>query len=747
MNMQTTDNVKPKFPVPSEGYGGRHRSGEDEARGYRDLLENLWDGRYLILGSVLTFLVVGGVYAWRATTIYEAQAMLQIRDKKNASAAGAFPKMEGVFSGPGEASVELEILKSKDVLGRVVKTLNIGVYARPVLLPVIGGTLARLSANPPLVEVESFVIPEDLAEQPFRLTVLPGDRFRWEGPDKVVLGEGKVGETLKADLGKHALSLQVRRLIGKPGQEFLVSHQSFLHAVDALRGDFDVSQRGKDTNVIGLTLTNPSPKKAAEILNEIINQYIQHNYEEKGGQMNKTLSMLREQLPLLQPKLSTAESRLNSFKSTAGAVDLSREADNLLQQSSSRNTQISALRQRKEELLRTYTESADVVVTLDQQIKKLEEETNKIDMKIRSLPNKEQEVVRLSRDVQVNTELYTALLNNIQQLQIAGSGSLSNIVVVDHAIPNPDPVRPNKKLMMIIFFAMGALVGIGLSGLRRLLRPGIEDHRLIESRLGLPVVVTIPHSDNQEVNYLAMRKNTEGTHLLAILNPEDLATESLRSVRTTLHVSMHQMSSRVLMLTGPSMDVGKSFVSSNLSVTLAQAGAKVLLVDGDLRKGTLHKYFGFKNRLNGLAEILSGRLAWEAVVRSNHQDQESRGTAINGLDLITTGILPKNPSELLMSSGFSTFLAETAAAYDYVIIDSPPLLSVTDAEIIASKVDSVMLVARYGRHPLDEIRTCQRRLMSHGIPLAGCIFNDVRVHGLGYNQYRYAYHYTYNATK
>jgi len=207
------------------------------------------------------------------------------------------------------------------------------------------------------------------------------------------------------------------------------------------------------------------------------------------------------------------------------------------------------------------------------------------------------------------------------------------------------------------------------------------------------------------------------------------------------------MPSRVIMVTGPSPSIGKSFVSGNLAVVMAQAGANVLLVDGDLRRGTLHQYFGFRNRIGGLAEVLSGRSDWRSVIRPVRRDQSGDTTEMVGLYMISTGVLPPNPSELLMSNRFSTFLSEVAAAYDYVIIDAPPLLSVTDAAIIASKVSAVMLVAKYGRHPLDELRTCQRRLESHGINLTGCIFNDVATIGLGYKyrQYRYAYQYSYKS--
>jgi tyrosine-protein kinase Etk/Wzc len=319
---------------------------------------------------------------------------------------------------------------------------------------------------------------------------------------------------------------------------------------------------------------------------------------------------------------------------------------------------------------------------------------------------------------------------------VAKAGNVGSAQLVDPATPNLEPMGAKPEMQLGMFGFLGLLVGTGLTSLKRMLRRGVKDHRLIESKLGLPVVVTIPHSEAQEKHAKAILKGLEGPHLLATGEPDDLATESLRSLRTVLHFAMQNASDHVIMLTGPAPFVGKSFISSNFAILLAQSGAKVLLVDGDLRRGNLHRYSGLKARQTGLAEMLTGHSA----LGSGPQK-----TGIPGLDLMTTGALPSNASELLMSHRFQEFLETVSAAYQYVVIDAPPLLAVTDAAIIGSKVGTVLLVAKYGQHSMDELRACQQRLESAGVHLLGCIFNDVQPTGLAYlgSNYQYAYHYQY----
>ncbi|HET8902194.1 MAG TPA: polysaccharide biosynthesis tyrosine autokinase [Holophagaceae bacterium] len=737
MNKPFPQGVRSSRPNPT-GYEERQMKdpGEPEEMGFAEWLGNVWEGRLFVLGGLAFFLAAGGFYVWRAAPVYQVQAMLQVQAKQAAPADPAFAKMEGLFSGSADTQSEIEILQSSLVLGRTVEALGLDLEAVPKVLPVVGAALARRNPEAPRIKVDAFDIPDYLHGKVFRLVALEGGAYRLESPKGAALGTGKVGEPLSVSYGGDTLKLTVHAIHADPGQKFLLDRKPEVEAMEALRANFDVVEKGALSNVVGLTLKSQDPALGTKVLDEIVSQYIRHKFERKNAAASQTLAILKEQLPQVKAKLDAAESKLNQFRAKSGSVDIPRQADTYLQQNANLSAQLSALQQKKQDLLRTYRPDADVVTTLDRQIAQLTGEAGRIESKVRALPGAQQEVVRLSRDVQVNTDLYTALLNNIQQLQIASVGDVGNVTVVDAAAADPEPIEPKKTKLLGLFGFFGLLVGVGLSIMRKALNRGIEDHRLIESKLGLPVLVTIPHSKRQEEHGQAVQRGEDGLHLLAALNPDDLATESLRSLRTVLHFSVKHAANNIIMVTGPSPAIGKSFVSGNLAAVLAQAGNRVLAVDADLRKGSLHRQFWSRDRSGGLSDVLARLADWQAAVHK---------TAVPGLDLMMSGSIPQNPSELLMMDSFEEFLAQASKAYDYVILDAPPVLAVTDAVIIASKVGSVLMVAKYGQHPMDELRACLKRIERHGIRVVGCVFNDVQPLGMlgSYSHYRYAYHYRY----
>ncbi len=757
-----TSSLPPSLrPVQLSGTGtfSRPKGGFDELReiDLREWLMGLWSGRYLLLISLLVFTGLGVFYIWWSTPIYQAEALLQIVPPKSTrDSDAAYTRMENLFSAPSDASTEIEILGSNLVLGRTVEALGLDLVAKPVLFPVIGDALERGKADAPRIQVDTFVVPEAMRGLAFQIVALPGGAFAWKSPVAVpaldgkpgatfpkdsVLASGRPGELLAATFGGETLKLEVSQLSAKPGQVFKLVRRPLLDAITDVRNDLEAAEKGatqpgKSTNLLALTFRYPNPIVAEQILNDIMNQYIRQNMERKSGEIARTLDLLQKQIPEVHARLALAENQLNRFRAQTGSVDIPREADLALQQSTSLAAQISALRQKKQDLLRIYQENSDVVSTLNAQIAKLESESAGVNQKVRSLPLNQQELVRLSRDVQVNTDLYTALLNNIQQLQITRVAETNNTRVVDAALAGLKPIKPKKEMLLAVFIILGLFVGVGLAMLRRALQQGVEDHRIIETKLGLPVFVTIPHSKAQEEHYRAIRESRSGRHLLALHNPDDLAIESLRSLRTMLNFTMGDTPNRAIMITGPSPKVGKSFLSGNFAVVLAQTGAQVLVVDADMRKGNLHKYFGLGNRLGGLSEVIAGLSTWKSVIHK---------TEVPGLHMMSTGEIPRNPTELLMSPGFANFVSDVTKEYDFVVIDAPPILPVTDATIIGSKVGTVLLVAKSRKHTLDELRACQSRIQSAGIPLKGCVFNDMLPTGLGYydRHYLYAYHYKY----
>lgn len=725
-----------KHDVPSTTSYSRDSAGHPEGEvSFGELLATFWEGRYYILGTVLLALLVGGYYIWRKTPIYQVDALLQIEEKKAAGKSGpAQAVLEGMFEQVTLAQAEIEIIKSNLVLGRAVEALDLDIVARPDFSLVVGDARMRGRNDNPEMLVDTFEVPGHLRGTTFQVVAMEDGAFRWEGPKGDFLAAGKVGETVQATYRGSTLSLKVRRLIGTPGERFDLERYPMLKVIGLLREDLRVAEKGKGTNILNLSFEHRSPGRGAEILNEVIGQYVRQNIERKAEEASKTLAFLTEQMPQLRGKLDAAEERLNQYRMKAGSVDLTEEAKSLLQQSVNLEGQILQVKQKKDELLRTYKENSDLVSTMNQQLSKLQKESTLLEDKVRFLPRTQQEVVRLTRDVQVNADLYTALLNNVQQLQVQKAGEIGNARIVDHAVPSLEPIKPQKAVAMSMATVIGIVSGIGLIMIRRALHQGVEDPRLIEGRLGLPVVVTIPHSDEQVDLFQKMRRREEGSHLLATVHPESLAVESLRSLRTSLAFSMAEARNRVVMISGPSPSIGKSFVSSNFAAVLSQTGVKVLLVDGDMRKGNLHRYFGIRHRKDGLSEALAGLASWRELVHV---------TDIPGLEVLTSGTLPPNPSELLMSGRFSDFVQEASETYDIVIIDAPPVLAVTDPVIIGGQAGTILLLVKSKEHPLDEIRTALNRFESAGLKPKGCVFNDVVSINVGYRYYRYAYHYGY----
>lgn len=691
----------------------------------RELLLTFWGSWKFILGCTLLASGLSIFYAWRATPIYQLDAMLQIEVKKGVQDTTVMsPGTEGSLASElgTETQSGMEILKSNLVLGRAVEALDLDVVANPESSRLFGFALMRGRLDAPAIEVETLEAPRG---QAFHLQALGGGEFLLKGPNGQALAQGRVGDEVTATWQRHPIKLKVRSLAGKPGQGFLLERQHVLTAIEAIRRNLSVAEKGKQTNILGLTFLYPQPARGAEILNAVLDQYIRQNIERKAEEASKALAFLQEQMPLLKGKLEVAEERLNHFRSGSLAADLSEEARLVLKQSVDLEAQILALHQKKEEVLRTYQENSPVVSTLNQQISKLQEESHRLEGQTKSLPRTQQEVVRLMREVQVDQELYTALMNNRQRLQVTQAGEIGNARIVDYATPSLLPVKPQKPVIIGLGTFFGLLVGVGGIMLHRSLRHGVENPQEVESALGLPVLITIPHSRNQAS---MSRHHKEAVSPLASVHPEDLAVESLRSLRTSLPFTLVDVPNRVVVIAGPSPDIGKSFVSANFATVLAQGGARVLLIDADLRKGKLHRKLGFEDCTGGLSEILSGQVDWQSTLRESA-----------GFQFISSGFPPPNPSELLMGPRLGTVLAEAASLFDFILLDTPPLLAVTDAVLVGTHAGSVLLTLKAGQHSLEEIRTALQRLGNAGIRPKGVIFNDIQPLSAKYGYHTYTY--------
>jgi tyrosine-protein kinase Etk/Wzc len=711
-------------------------------------LDLLFDNRWLIASIALIVTLLGSAYAFMATPVYEANILVQVEDSASSS-KNVLGDLSSVFDLKTAATAEMEILRSRFVITRAVNNALLFISVEPKYFPVVGRWVARRNmqlSEPGLfgaggyvwgaekAEVSLFNVPKQFEGAAFELTATEGNGYRLSLPNDRGYVSGKVGEAMHKQTDFGLIELRVDKLAANPGAKFNMVRAPVLASVEKLQSALSISEKGKQSGIIGVSMEGTDPVKTASTLNEIGLEYIRQNVERKSEEAEKSLAFLEKQLPEMKVSLEQAEVRYNSLRNNRGTIDLGEEAKTVLQQSVASQTKIVELKQKRDELLTRFQDANPLVQSVNRQIGTLNAEMDSVNAKIRRLPSVEQDVLRLTRDVKVNTDLYTALLNNAQQLRLVRASKVGNARLLDVAESPLRPVRPKRAIVMAISLLTGLFLGIIGAFVRKNLFGGIDDPHEIEQMLGLTVSAAIPHSDKQDQLYNLMQSNPQKISVLAHDNPTDPAIESLRSFRTSLQFSMLGAKNNIVMISGPTPGLGKSFVSVNFAAVLATTGKRVLLIDADLRKGYLQRYFGLK-RPDGLSELISGQLTLDGALHKN---------VVENVDFISTGVLPPHPAELLAHENFTAFLKLVSATYDIVIIDTAPVLAVSDALVVATQVGTVFNIVRGGVSTMGEIEEAVKRFRQSGAGVTGIVFNDLKArmgrygYGSKYGKYRYA---------
>ncbi|HBI8212099.1 TPA: polysaccharide biosynthesis tyrosine autokinase, partial [Escherichia coli] len=504
--------------------------------------------------------------------------------------------------------------------------------------------------------------------------------------------------------------------------------------INDLQEVLSVSDQGKDTGMLTLMLSGDDPALISNILNSISQNYLAQNVARQAAQDAKSLEFLNQQLPKVRSDLDIAENKLNAYRQMKDSVDLSMEARSVLSQIVNVDNQLNELTFREAEISQLYKKEHPTYKALIEKRQILQEEKNKLNKKVSDMPTTQQEVLRLSRDVESGRAVYMQLLNRQQELSIAKSSAIGNVRIIDNAVTEPKPIKPKKLMIVAIGVFLGLLVSVGLVLLNVFLRRGIESPEQLED-MGVNVYASVPVSERLTKNVgKNKRRKNESDALLAIENPADLAVEAIRSLRTSLHFAMMEAKNNVLMISGASPNAGKTFISTNLAAIIASTGKKILFIDADLRKGYVHKMLGFSESA-GLSNILSGQKKIEDVVTTVKNA---------GFDYISRGNIPPNPAELLTHPRFENLLTWATNNYELVIIDTPPILAVTDAAIIGKYAGTTLLVARFESNTVKEILVSIKRFEQSGIAIKGCILNGVvrkasSYYSYGYNHYGYSY--------
>lgn len=683
-----------------------------------DALFILWKRRYFLLLFILAGAVIGlGIGQWIRPQ-FTSDAMLQIDPKGNKAANRAMGEMGAILDVASPADAEIELIKSRLVLSFVVAEEHLEYSATPV------SALNRMLHREGRMDIGYLFIPKEARSEKWYAVVTGENTYAVYSEDESKLVEGNVGELLKVPYEGDTLQIRVDRIRkASVGEKFKISQLNPLLAVRKLAKSLKVAEKGKQTGVIGVSYSHRYADRAASILNTIANTYVRQNVEMRSADAAKTLEFLESQLPAIKAKLDSSEKILSDYRHNIGSVDMTGETRAHLDKEMDLQRQLLQLEQQRQQVTRLFKEEHPSVQTIVKQQNRLRGELGRLRKNAESMPTTQQELIRLQENVAVNNSQYTTMLNNIQQLRVVRAGEVGNVRVVDFAQIEPKPSKPKKMNILVCSIAASFMIGVLIVFLRRMMRNGVRSSQELEHATDVSVYAKIPESKNRILN------DKRHKQTLVESSPNDQACEAFRTLQTALDFSLSE-EHNVVMVCGLVPGVGKSFVSKNLAVVYAMNGKRVLLIDADMRKGVIRS-----SKHAGLTEILSGKVSWREAVTD---------TRLENLFVLGCGKRLMSPSELLRHDRFKNILAEMKAEYDMILVDTPPVSLVTDAELIYPLVDFALMVVHYGTDSVSQIKEGISNLRRYADKPCAFVMNHCEYepghYGYGYGYYGGGYY-------
>ncbi|EPQ2540321.1 polysaccharide biosynthesis tyrosine autokinase, partial [Acinetobacter baumannii] len=680
----------------------------------------------LIALCVILSVVCALLYLRVTPDTYSVDALVQVEDSKGASAA-LLGDLSQMIEQKSPAQAEIEILKSRLVLGSVIKDLHLNIQVSSTENTFTHRLLSDTDYKTEYAK-KSVLFKDGLKSFDIRQFEIPAyyldknllldfdkQSLRLTDPDteEVILTVPlNQANSVTGPYGLWKVAIFTKDQFDST---YNIKKLSLPLAIKSISSDYSVEEKGKLTGILGLSYQGQDQEHITKVLNAILATYSAQNIERRSAESAQTLKFLDEQLPDLKKQLDDAERQFNKFRQQYNTVDVTKESELYLTQSITLETKKAELEQKQAEMAAKYTAEHPAMREINGQLAAINKQIGELNSTLKQLPDVQRQYLQLYREVEVKTQLYTALLNSYQQLRIAKAGEIGNVRIVDTAIEPVQPIKPKKLLVLILSVFVGGFIGTLIALLRNMLRTGIKDSGQIENELDLPVYATVPRSPIQESRIKILKKK-KSIPILAVKNSDDIAIESLRSIRTAIHFALANAKNNIIMIAGPSPEVGKSFISTNLATIFAQGDKRVLLIDADMRRGYMHKYFDVDVK-PGLSELLSGQADLQKVLHK---------TQVTNLDVITRGKSPTNPSEILSSNQFKELLEQLQSQYDHIIIDTPPVLAVTDGIIISQYTGVNLIVARYAKSQMKELELTVNRFEQAGVKVNGFILNDIQ---------------------
>ena len=422
----------------------------------------------------------------------------------------------------------------------------------------------------------------------------------------------------------------------------------------------------------------------------------------------------------------------------------------LLQNRTLEDPDVQTLTRRIEDI---ETQLRDQAITflrgLEEQVRGYDNTLEDVGIDLERIPSQQIQIERLTREKEVLEEVYTLLQTRLQEARILEAVQDASVRVIDLAILPAEPIKPRPMLNILLGLIVGTMMGVGIAFTREYMDETVHTREDVQNATGgAPILGMIPRIQQAGLNGKGGKVTSTiggagelGARLVAGRDPRNPVSEAYRSLRTNLTFSNPDRPPRTLVFTSPLPQDGKSTTGANLAITLAQQGIRTLLVDADLRRGLLNGVFGVA-REPGLTNILAGSAGIGEAIQQ--VDLQESGT----LDFMAAGPYPPNPAEILGSQRMRSLLEALEERYDLVLIDSAPLTVVTDAAVLGTKVDGVVLVARANVTEKGALRYAAEQLRNVRAPLLGAVLNDIDFrrdsrYYSAYGKYGYYHHYYY----
>jgi tyrosine-protein kinase Etk/Wzc len=738
--------------------------------------------RYLPYWPVFAILVglssiAAYFYLSTVVPVYEITSSILIKDEKKGSDESKIMESLDLIGAKKIVENEIEVLHSRTILNEVVKNLNL--YAPTLDVYRFISKPAYLTSP---ISIKTYQPDSNIQSKDIRFDYSIDSEFLTIENIKYPINQWINSKWGRIEFEVNPFFKQIHGI-----HEFTFRIDNLKKAVDELGKTLDVSASGKLSSVINLTLKDAVPERGEAILNEVVAVYNRISITDKNQLAANTIDFIDKRLKNMGIQLDSVETGIQKFRTEKDVVDISAQSKQYLasvgesdQKLNDVNMQIAVLDEvekyvisknndagivpstfgisdkllsqlleklynteiQYEGLKKSTAKNNPILISLRNEIDKmkpnileniksqrqsleagrnnLNETSNKYNSLLRTIPLKEKQLVEISRQQAIKNSIYSFLLQKREETALSLNSTVPDSRLIDKAESSFFPVWPNRSLIFTIFILGGFILGLVWIAIKELFNNKILFRSDIENMTMIPVLGELVYDKSK--NKIVVNKGEKS-----------LIAEQFRFLRASLSKSKVSRARRI-MITSSIPNEGKSFIISNLAKSIALAGKKVLLIDLDLHKPSLHTFFNFNNE-KGVSDYLAGRILELNDLVLNTMDEDN-------LFILPAGPIPVDPSELILNGKLKILLNTIESQYDIILIDTAPALAITDAYIIGSKCDVVLYVVRHDYTPKIQIQLLDENTGMYKMKNIGIIFNSVKKRGIG--RYGYGYGYGYN---